>query len=75
MPMRVRFFHAVQTDPEVHPTSCTMGTWSFPEVQWLKHGADHTSPSYARLQMGQRCTCPALCACTGMSWGDIYLTV
>jgi len=68
----VKIFHAVQTGPAVHQPSCTMGTGSFPGVQWLEHSADHASPSYARLQMGWRCTSPLLCACRGMSWGDLY---
>jgi hypothetical protein len=28
-----KFFAPVQTDPGVHPTSCTMGTVSFPGVK------------------------------------------
>jgi hypothetical protein len=29
-PVRARFFAPVQTGPEAHPASCTMGTGSFP---------------------------------------------
>jgi len=31
--MGARFSASVQTGPEAHPASCTMGTGSFPEVR------------------------------------------
>jgi hypothetical protein len=36
-----RFFAHVQTGPESHPASCTMGTGSFPGVNRPVRGADH----------------------------------
>jgi hypothetical protein len=36
-----RFFAHVQTGPEAHPASCTMGTGSFLGVKWPGRGADH----------------------------------
>jgi hypothetical protein len=33
IPVGVRFSAPVQTGPEAHPASCTMGTRSFPEVR------------------------------------------
>ena len=33
IPVEARFSAPVQTDPEAHPTSCTMGTGSFPGVR------------------------------------------
>jgi len=33
IPVGVRFFAPVQTGPEAHPASCTMGTGSFPGVK------------------------------------------
>jgi len=33
IPVEARFFAPVQTGPEVHPASCTMGTGSFPGVR------------------------------------------
>jgi hypothetical protein len=44
------FFAHVQTGPEAHPASCTMGTGSF---QWVKRpgrGADHPPPSSAKVK-------------------------
>ena len=31
--LEARFYAPVQTDPEAHPASCTMGTGSFPGVR------------------------------------------
>jgi hypothetical protein len=42
-------FRAVQTDPEAHPDSCTMGTGSFPGVKRSQCTADHSSPSSAEV--------------------------
>jgi hypothetical protein len=36
-----RFFAHVQTGPEAHPASCTMGTGCFPGVKRPGRGADH----------------------------------
>jgi hypothetical protein len=44
-------FCVIQTDPEAHPASCTMGTVSSLSVKWLQHGTDCSPPSSARLQM------------------------
>jgi hypothetical protein len=46
----VRFFAHIQTGPGAHPASCTMGTWSFPEVKRPGHGADHPRPSSAEVK-------------------------
>jgi hypothetical protein len=44
------FPHLFQTGPwEVHPTSCTMGTGSFPGVKGPGRGADNSSPSNAKV--------------------------
>jgi hypothetical protein len=45
-----RFFAHVQTGPEDHPTSCTMGTGSFLGVKRPGPGADHPPPSSAELK-------------------------
>jgi hypothetical protein len=39
--MGARYFAHVQTGPEAYPTSCTMGTGSFPEVKRPGRGVDH----------------------------------
>ena len=44
---RPRFSAPVQTGPGVHPTSCTMGTGSFPAVKRPGRGVDHPPPSSA----------------------------
>ena len=40
-----KFSAPVQTSPEAHPASCTMGTGSFPGVKRPGRGADHLPPS------------------------------
>jgi hypothetical protein len=45
-----RFFAHVQTGPEAHPASCTMGTGSFPRVKRPGRGADHPPPSSAEVK-------------------------
>ena len=43
-----RFSAPVQTGPGAYPTSCTMGTGSFPGVKRPGRGADHPPPSKCR---------------------------
>jgi hypothetical protein len=45
-----RFFAHVQTGPEDHPASCTMGTGSFPGVMRRGRGADHPPPSSVEVK-------------------------
>ena len=45
-----RFSAPVQTGPGAYPTSCTMGTGSFPGVKRPGRGADHPPPSKCRGQ-------------------------
>jgi hypothetical protein len=49
-PLGVRFFTHVQTGHGVHPTSCTMGTGSFPGVKRPGRGADHPPPFSAEVE-------------------------
>jgi hypothetical protein len=49
IPVEARFFAHVQTGPETHPTSCTMGTGSFPGVKRPGRGAEHPPPSSAEV--------------------------
>jgi len=37
----VIFSAPIQTGPEAHPASHTMGPGSFPRVKWPVHGIDH----------------------------------
>ena len=46
--LEARFSAPVQTGPGAHPTSCKMGTWSFPRVKRPGRGADHPPPSKRR---------------------------
>ena len=46
--MGARFSAPVQTGPEVHPASCTMGTGSFSGIKRPGRGADHLPPSKRR---------------------------
>jgi hypothetical protein len=52
IPVGVRFFAHVQTGPEAHPESCTMGTEFFPGVKLLGRGADNPLPSSAEVTKG-----------------------
>jgi hypothetical protein len=45
IPVEARFSATVQTSPEAHPASYTMGTGSFPRAKWP--GRDHPPPSTA----------------------------
>jgi hypothetical protein len=48
--VEARFFAHVQTGPGTHPTSCTMGTESFPGVKRPGRGADHPPLSSAEVR-------------------------
>jgi hypothetical protein len=45
-----RFFAHVQTGPEAHPASCTMGTGSFPGAKRPGRSDDHPPPSSAEVK-------------------------
>jgi len=45
-----RFSATIQTGPEAHPASYTMGTGSFPGVKWPKRGVDHPPPISAEVK-------------------------
>jgi len=46
----MRFSAPVQTGPETHPASCTIGTGSFPWVMRPERGVDHPHPSSAKAK-------------------------
>jgi len=48
----MRFSAPVQTSSGTHPASYTMGTGSFPGVNWPGHGVDHPPPSSAEVKEG-----------------------
>ena len=45
-----RFSTPVQTGPGARPASYTMGTGSFPGVNWTGRGVDHPPPSSAEVK-------------------------
>jgi len=45
-----RFSAPVQTGPEAHATSYTMGTGFFPGVKWPGRGVDHPPPFSAEVK-------------------------
>jgi hypothetical protein len=49
IPVGARFSIPVQTGPEAHPASYTMGTVSFPRAKRPARGIDHPPPSRAEL--------------------------
>jgi hypothetical protein len=50
IPVGARFFSHAQTSPGAHPTSCTMGTVSFPGVKRPGRGSDHPPPPSAEAE-------------------------
>jgi len=50
IPLGVRFSAPIQTCPEGHPASYTMGTGSFPPVRRPGRGVDHPPPSSAEVE-------------------------
>jgi len=45
-----RFSAPIQTGPEAHPASYTMGTGSFSGVKRPGHGVDYPPPSSAKVE-------------------------
>jgi len=64
----------LQTGPEAHPVPFTVGTGSFLGAKQPGHGADHSPLSSAKTEWGGATPASHLCACTRMSWGDLYLS-
>jgi hypothetical protein len=50
IPMKARFSAPVQSDPEAHPASCTMGTGSFPGVKTAGAWRWPPTPSSAEVK-------------------------
>ena len=50
IPVGARFSAPVQTGPEAHPASYTVGTGSFPGLKWPERGVDHLPPSNAEVK-------------------------
>jgi len=50
IPVEARFSAAVQTGPEAHPASYTMGTGSFPGVKRPRRGVYHSPHLPPRLE-------------------------
>jgi hypothetical protein len=48
--VRMRFSLPIQTDPEAHPASTTVGTGSFLGVKQPGHGVDYPPPSIAEVK-------------------------
>jgi len=65
------FSRPVQTGPETHPTSCRMGTRSFPGVERPKRRADHLPLLVQGCDFVGAIPPPPLRACTDMSWDEL----
>jgi len=50
IPVGARFLALVQTGPGAYPSSCTVGTGSFPGVKRPGRGVDHPPPSSAEVK-------------------------
>ena len=71
-PNEGQIFRAVQNGPKNHPASCTMGTEVFLWVKRPERGATtHFLLVPGREWVGGMLP-SLLCACIGMSWGDLY---
>ena len=68
-----RDFPPVQTGPGVHPTSCTMGNWSFPAVKYGRGVLLTTHPILVPWSWKSRAILlPTLWATTGPVTGTLY---
>ena len=56
IPVEARFSAPVQTGPEAHPASNTMGTGSLPGIKRPGRGVDHTPHLVPRLKKEQSYT-------------------
>ena len=72
IPMEVRFSVPLQTSPKAHPVPCTMGTGSSLGIKQLKHD-DNLPPPFSIEVANLNKPPPPLCACTCMSWGDLFI--
>ena len=68
-----RFSAPVQTGPEAHPASCTMGTVSFPGVKRPGRGADHPPHLSAEVKKEYSYTSTPPQGLHGVSWEHLYL--
>jgi hypothetical protein len=55
IPLGGEIFRVVQTRPEAHSASSTMGTGYFSGVKWPGRVTDHPPPSSAGMRMGWSC--------------------
>jgi hypothetical protein len=74
-PVWREILRAIETSPEAHPASVSMGTSSFPGVKRPERGADLTHRSNARLRMGWSYTSVSLLCLRRQVSGDLYLYI
>jgi hypothetical protein len=72
MSVKARFSAYVQTGPEAHPASYTMGTGSFPGVKRPGSGVDHHRLLAPRLNKEKRYTFTPPMGLRGLLQGDLY---
>jgi hypothetical protein len=70
-------FLAVHTAPEAHPAPCTICTWSFLVEKRPESRADQPPPlvGLSVWEWDGVIPPPPLCACIGLSWGDLLYIV
>jgi hypothetical protein len=68
-----RFSAPVQTSPEAHPASYTMGTGSFPGVKRPGRGVDHSCHLAPRLKKEYSYTSTPPLGLRGLLEGELYL--
>ena len=71
--MEARFSAPVQTGPEAHPASYTMGTGSFPGVKRRGRGVDNPLHLAPRLKIEKSYTSSPHLGLRGLLEGGLYL--
>ena len=71
--MEARFSAPVQTGPEAHPVSYTMGTESFPGLKRPRRGADNLPLSSAEVKERAELYLSPPLGLRGLLYGDLYL--
>jgi hypothetical protein len=68
-----KFSAPVQTGPEAHSASYTMGTGFFPRVKRPGRGVEHPPHLAPKLKKDYSYTSAPLPGLSGLFWGDLYL--
>jgi len=73
LPVGARFSAPLQTGPGAYLASYTMGTGSFPRVEWSGRGVDHPPHLAPRLKKKYSYSCTPPMGPRGLFWSELYL--